>query len=297
MAINENTMLWQKTYENNLIHLVEQQGSKLRRTVTVRGFDSSDHQFNTVDTHDTLQAPAYGTNAAKWVDTVIDNTVFNNRVATPVPVYTADTFKKFDAARTLVDPQSALIRGQANRLGRKIDKLIIAAATGASLDSLGNAPTLPVAQQVGGAAIAPSFTLVQTTRELVLESEIADDEECFFVVTPNFVAALMTDAKATSRDYANGQMLMSGTMVQGWMGFTWIVSNLLTVAGGAGPYQKYALAYTADAIGLKENSPITTEIAKVPTKQFDTLVYSSLDAGAVRIQDKKMFRVHYLETN
>jgi hypothetical protein len=298
MAVNEMNTQYVKTYESNLIHLVEQKASKLRGTVMVRGMESSDHQFNVVDTHDTLNSPVYGTNAAKWVDTVITDTVFNNRVVTPVPVYTADTFKRFDASRTLIDPQSALIKGQASRLGRKIDKIIIAAATGTATDSLGTGSlTLPATQQIGGAAIAPSFTLVQQTRETILESEIADDEEVFFVVTPNFVAALMTDAKATSVDYANGRMLMSGTIVQGWMGFTWIVSNLLTTAGGAGPYQKYALAYTADAIGMKINQDIQTKVAEVPQKQFDTLVYSSLDCGAVRVQDKKVFRIHYLETN
>lgn len=298
MAVNEATQFYQKTYENNLIHLVEQRGSKLRNTVMIRGAESSDHQFNVVDTHDTLISPAYGTNAAKWVDTTITNTVFNNRVATPVPVYTADTFKRFDAARTLVDPQSALIKGQANRLGRKIDKIIIAAATATATDSLGTASLdLPASQLIGSATDAPAFALVQKTRETVLESEIADDEEVFFVVSPNFVAALMTDAKATSVDYANGRALMSGTIVQGWMGFTWIVSNLLTTPGGSGPYQKYGLAYTADAIGMKINADITTKVAEVPQKQFDTLVYSSLDCGAVRVQDKKVFRVHYLETN
>lgn len=298
MAVNEFSTQYIKTYESNLLHLVQQKGSKLRESVTVRGAESMDHQFNVIAGHDTLQTPVYGTNAAKWVDTVIDNTVYNNRVATPIPIYSADTFKRFDMSRTLVDPQSALIQTQAYRLGRKLDDIIIAAATATATDSLGTGGlTLPASQQVGGAAIAPSFTLVQQTREGIMEADIDPDEEVIFVVSPNFVAALMTDAKATSIDYTNAKALMGGALVQGWMGFTWKVSNRLTKPVAGPPAQVYALAYTKDSIGLKINQDVQTKVAEVPQKQFDTLVYSSMDAGAVRIHDKKVFRVHYLETN
>lgn len=302
MAAGDISQAHIKTYESNLIHLVQQKASKLRGTVTERGTDSASHQFQVMSAAadgdiQTVSHGAVADTGPNWDDTVVSQATHNNRVVTPVPVYTANNYKWADLTRMLIDPQSALLKNQAMLLGRKIDDLIIAAATGNALDSLGNVNALPAGQQLGGAADAPAFALVTEVREAMLEKDIDPDEECFLVVSPNFVVNLLNDAKATSIDYNNGKALMAGGIVQGWMGFTWIASNRLATAVAGPPAQKYGLAYTRDAIGLKFNRDIFTKIAEVPQKQFDTLVFSGLDAGAVRIQDDKMFRVHYLETN
>ena len=56
-------------------------------------------------------------------------------------------------------------------------------------------------------------------------------------------------------------------------------------------------AYTRDAIAVKINSDISSTVDRIPQKQNSILVQSSMDLGAVRVQDEKVFRVHYLETN
>lgn len=134
-------------------------------------------------------------------------------------------------------------------------------------------------------------------REAILERDIDPDEECFLVISPNFVANLLNDAKATSVDYINGKSLMAGGIVQGWMGFTWIPSNRLTKPVVGPPAQVYGLAYTKDALGLVVNKDVFVEIGKDPGQSFSTTVYAGVDIGAVRVQDSKLFRVHYLETN
>ncbi len=304
MAVNEMSQAYIRTYESNLIHLVQQKMSKLRGTVTVRGTDSADHQFQVMSAQAAadIKDGTVGTNltdGATWtaMDTVLGAHQFNNRVATPTPKYVANAFRQSDISRMLIDPKSALLQAQAMALGRKIDNLIYLAAYGNALDSLGTVNTLAGAQLIGGAAIAPSFSYVTNVKENMLENDIDPTEECFIVVTPNFVVALLSDAKATSIDYINGKALMEGGIVQGWMGFTWICMNGLTSPGGAGPYQRYGIAYTRDAIGLKINQDVQTTVDRIPQKQNATLVQSSMDLGAVRIQDSKVFRLHYLETN
>jgi hypothetical protein len=83
--------------------------------------------------------------------------------------------------------------------------------------------------------------------------------------------------------------------VQGWMGFTWIVSNRLTDPAPTSS-QRYALAYTKDAIGLVVAKEPFVKIAEDPGASFATTVYLGVDLGAVRVQDEKMLRVHYLES-
>lgn len=305
MAVNDISQAYIRTYESNLIHLVQQKASKLRDTVTIRGTDSADHQFQVMSKQadGDIKTSPVGTNltdGATWtaMDTILGSHAQNNRVATPVPVYAANAFRKSDLSRTLIDPQSALLRNQAMLLGRKIDNIIHTAALGTAADSLGTAGlTLPVAQQLGSATDVPAFALVTEIKEAMLEGEVDSDEECFLVVSPNFVVNLLNDAKATSADYVTGRALMAGGIVQGWMGFTWKCINGLVSPGGAGPFQRYALAYTRDAIAVKINSDISSTVDRIPQKQNSILVQSSMDLGAVRVQDEKVFRVHYLETN
>jgi hypothetical protein len=304
MAVNDISQAYIRTYEANLIHLVQQRASKLRNTVTIRGTDSADHQFQVMSKQADGDMKDGGgtvggnlTNGATWdaMNTVLGAHTQNNRVATPAPKYVANAFKWTDLTRTLIDPQSALLKAQAMLLGRQIDKIIHTAALGTAADSLGTAGlTLPAGQQLGSATDAPAFALVTEIIEAMLEKDIDPDEEKFLVVSPNFVVNLLNDAKATSVDYVNGKALMAGGIVQGWMGFTWICLNGLTSPAGL---EKYGLAYTRDAIGLKINTDITTTVDRIPEKQNSILVQSSMDLGAVRIQDEKVFRVHYLETN
>lgn len=301
MALNEMSQAYLRAFESNLIHLVQQKMSKLRGTVTVRGTESADHQFQVMSAQAAadIKSGTVGTNltdGATWtaMDTILGAHQFNNRVATPAPVYVANAFRQSDISRMLIDPKAALLHNQAMALGRKIDSIIYNAAYGNALDSLGTVNALAGAQLVGGAAVAPAFALVTNLKENMLENDIDPSEEAFLVVSPNFVVNLLNDAKATSVDYINGKALMEGGIVQGWMGFTWICMNGLFSPAGL---QRYGVAYTRDSIGLKINADISTTVDRIPQKQNATLVQSSMDLGAVRIQDAKVFRVHYLETN
>jgi len=297
VAANEMTQLYIKTFESNIVHLAQQKFSKLRNTVTTRTGPGASHRFQVMSARGAMTAktaPA-GTNTNKrnatpWVDSV-----FNNRVATPAPYHTADSFEWDDIVRQLTDPQSALTSSMAAQAGRRFDDCIIAAATGAALDDLSNSNSHPAGSQIGGATTAFDFDLVRATRELILEKDIDPDEEVFFVISPNAVMALLDDAKATSIDYANAKALMGGGLVQGWMGFTWIVSNRLTDPAPTS-LQRYGLAYTKDAIGMLVAKEPFVKVAEDPGASFATTVYLGVDVGAVRIQDAKMLRVHYLET-
>jgi len=91
------------------------------------------------------------------------------------------------------------------------------------------------------------------------------------------------------------QALQAGKIDQ-FMGFKFIESNRLTSPGGT-PKQIYGCAFTKDSMGLAVNTEGVVDIGKDPTISFDTVVQIQIDAGAVRIQDAKVIRVHYLETN
>ncbi len=299
MAVNEIGNHYIRTFESNVIHLVQQKYSKLRRTVTEKSPGPTEkHSFRVVDARGAMTDRAnVGANAGKRPATPYADTVYNDRVVGSTRKGTADSFSRADVVRMIEDPQSVMTTAMAAQVGRSFDDVIIAALFGNALDSLGTVNAHPAANQLGGAAVAPSFALVRSVREAVLERDIDPEEEVFFACSPNFVATLLDDPKATSYDYANAKALMSGGLVQGWMGFSWITTNRLTKALVGPPAQIYGAAYTKDAMGLLVLDDVKVDIGEDPGAWFDTTVQVSCDIGAVRIQDNKVFRVHYLETN
>jgi hypothetical protein len=297
VLINEISTQYIKTFDANLIQLVQQKTSKLRRTVNGTATGTSAHSFRVMSPRSgAMSTKTGGTNASKRTATPYADSVFNDRVAIPSAKHTADSYEWDDVIKMLTNPESALTTSMASQVGRTFDDIIIAAATATAVDSLGTSGlTLPAAQQIGGATTAPDFALVKKVRREVLRKDIDADEEIFFVVSPDFITALMDETKYGSRDYVNAQALIDGKAVERWMGFTWIMSNRLTTPVAGPPAQRYALAYTKDAIGLLTTKEPFTEVAKDPGQSFSTTVYTAFEAGAVRVQDDKMFRVHYLE--
>jgi hypothetical protein len=299
MAVNEYTNTMVKTFEQNVTHLVQQGTSKLRRTVTEKNPGPTEkHSFRIVDPRGAMtERTNIGTVAGKRPATPYADTVYNDRACFNKHYGTADSFSKAEVLRSIVDPQSAMTQAMAKQIGRQFDDVIIAALFANAPDSAGNANAHPAASQLGGAAIPPSFDLVKSVKEVILENDVDPDETFYFVVSPNFVTTLLSDVKVSSFDYASGKALMSAGIVEGWMGFTWIISNRLTKAVVGPPAQIYGAAYSKDAIGLLTLQDVAIKIGEDPGQYFDTTVLAEIDIGAVRIQDKKCFRVHYLEGN
>jgi hypothetical protein len=297
MAVNEVMNHFVKTFESNAIHLVQQKFSKFRSRVTEKSPGAtSSHSFRVVDVRGAMTDRAnVGANAGKRPNTNFSDTVYNDRVVVSTPKNTADSFSKPDIKRMLEDPKSEIYRAMVPQVGRTFDDVINTAFFANALDTIGTANAfgaVGTTPTVGGAAIAFSLSLVADLLEGFNTDEVDPDEEKFLAVSPAAVTAMLLEPKATSVDYVNARALMSGKVVDGYMGFTWIMSNRLThpVAG-----QTYCPAWTRDSMGLLVLQDIVTDIGESPTQQFDTIIQLSIDIGATRIQDKKVKRIHFLE--
>jgi len=296
VAANEFSQLYIQKFAQDVIHLAQQKKSKLRATVREQFDVANKFTFKVTSARAAMTArTATGTNAGKRAATAWVDQVYNNRVVLPKVYQAADSFQDADVVRMIESPQMTLANAFAAQMGRTFDDIIIAAFFAAALDDLGNSNAHPAGSQIGGATTAPSLDLLKTARELLAENDVDPDEEKYFVCSPNFITALLGDTKATSTDFAAIQALQVGK-IDTFLGFKFIESNRLTSPGGT-PKQIYGAAYTKDSMGLAVNMEGKVDIGKDPGLSFDTTVQVQLDAGAVRIQDAKMLRVHYLETN
>jgi len=294
MAANELMNHFVKTFESNAIHLVQQRYSKFRSKVTEKSPGPTEkHAFRVVDARGLMVARvgAVGANANKNTPTVYTNTVYNDRVVSSVPYVTADSFSKPDMRRMLEDPQSEIYKAMVPQVGRMYDDVINTAFFAAALDSAGNSNAW-AGTTIGGAAEAFDITDVINLLEAFNADEIDPDEEKFISISPDGVSKLLVEPKATSVDYVNARALMSGQVVPGWLGFTWILSNRLTIPATT---QRYYPAWTRDSMGLLVLGDLGFNSAMDPGQSFDTTVQLDIDIGAVRIQDKKVKRIHVLE--
>lgn len=298
MAVNEVMNHFVKTFESNAIHLVQQKLSKFRSLVTEkRPGPTEKHAFRVVDARGTVANPmvarvgTLGANAGKRTATVFTDTVFNDRVASAVPYVTADSFSKPDMRRMLEDPESEIYKAMVPQVGRMYDDIINTAFFASANDSAGNANAWG-GTTIGGAAEVFDITDVINLLEAFNTDDVDPDEQKFIAVSPDAVSKLLVEPKATSVDYVNARALMSGKIVDGWLGFSWTMSNRLTIPATT---QRYYPAWTRDAMGLLVLSDIELDVGKDPGTSFDTVIQLSIDAGAVRIQDKKVKRIHVLE--
>lgn len=279
-----------KTFEENVIHLAQQKASKLRNTVTNKPTGALSHSFRVTGARGAMTAKgSQGINGGKYQTTTMTNQVYNDRIAIPAGFYSADTYEWDDVPKMLADPESILVQSMAAQVGREIDKVIVAAFLATATDTQGTASLdFLTANTVTSAAGVFALADVISVNELMLLADIDPDEEKFLVVPPRAVSKLLNETKATSSDYVNLRTLQGNGTIKNFMGFTWIVSNLLNVPSAN---HRYCMAYTKDAIGLAITKEPFVDVAKDPSHQFATVVQVAMDLGAVRIQDAKCFRI------
>lgn len=271
------------TFESNVRHLAQQSAARLRNHVTERGLRSSAHGWDRIAKSEAV------TKATKLAATPSMESAWTRRVDVPVVKHWGDTYEEQDIVQMLIDPQSNLTMAGASAMGRALDDIIIANATGNALDGDGAAVAFPAGQQLGGATIVFSFDLVTQCSEKFLTNDIDPDEPKVMVIGPTQMRKLMQLTEATSGDYVSVKALAEKGYIESWMGYSWVVSNRLTIPVGG---ELYCLAMTKKALGLTMRSDIKTNVAQDPTLSFAYRVYMQATYGVVRVEDEHIIRVH-----
>jgi len=288
--VNTVSNVYVQTFENNVRHLAQQSITKLRGKVQERSVSSENHNWERLGT---IEATVKST---RLQATPSQDTPWSRRVSLAQTFNAADSTEQEDPVQMLVDPNSNLTRALASAMKRKIDGIIIAAATGDSTDGDGSAVVFPAGQLIGTGAAAISFDDVTAVQELFMQNNIDPDIPKCAIVGPTQVRKLMQITEQTSADYVNRQALQqlnASGIVPNWMGFTWIMSTLL-LAPSAGELS--CLFMTERAIGLQVNKDITARVAEDPSVSFAWRIYLHATMGATRVEDEQIVHLHVLDS-
>lgn len=280
MAISIDNVYIQ-TFERNLRHLAQQSDTRLRRFITEVSGGGEKHNFERLG-----QAEATQKTSAR-TPTPTSDLAWSRRVSLAATHHVGETVEQEDIVQMLVDPNSNVTSALAMAMKRKVDDIIIGAATGAALQGDGTTVAFPADQSIGNGTGVISLDTVYETQEKFMKNDIDPDESMVMVIGPTQQRKLLSFMEVTSGDYQNAKALATGVLPN-WMGFTWIVSNRL-LAPTAG--QIDCLAFTKKALGMQVNRDITAKVSEDPTLSFAWRLYAFMTMGAVRVEDEHIVRI------
>lgn len=273
-----------KQFSSNLLHLVQQKGSRLRSTVMVKSDVVGEET-----SMDQIGSQTATKKESRNSDTPISQPNLQRRWITLYDYEVAKLHDKQDQLKMLADPTSSYVMGQAWSLGRAMDTEIIVAASGsARTDKTGSTSTsLPAAQKivVGGSGLTLAKLL--SAKEILDGAEVDEDEDKFIIVSAKQMTNLLNTTEVKNADYNSVKALVEGKVGE-FLGFKFKRSERLETDDSD---SRLVLCYARSGIGLAVAQDITTDIGVRRDKSMAKQVYASLGIGASRLEEEKIVQI------
>lgn len=276
-------------YRDSVIQLAQQETVRVRPHVTEVASHAEFYNWDRLAPTDALER----TKTTRQQDTPVIDDVFSRRVSTPRVFEHNMVYEDYDKVEMAIDPQSAYARNQGMSMARAYDDVVIDAATGTALDGDGGTNALPAGRIIGDGTGLISFGAITQIQGRFLTDEIMLDIPKVAVIGPNQVTRLMQLTEQTSADYVKREALQQLTatgICPNWMGFTWVVSNRLTIPAAD---ELYCLFMSKMAVGLQVNMGMKIRIGEDPGKSYQWQVFAQFSAGAVRVEDEHIVVGHF----
>ncbi len=282
------SVVYAQAYAQNIMQLAQSTYSKLMPIVYMKPNVKAKTFFQ-----DQIGKWSMQTKGGRNVQTPNNDPNLGRRRGTMVDYHDNRMLDRGDELRMISDPRSAYTIAAAQSLGRQIDTVIankiLATAdygeTGSSTITLGTTAITAHVNPTAGATGTPAtltFARVRAVKR-VFDLEDVENEDRFFVVSPQGMDALLNTTQATSSDYAAVKALVRGD-IDTWMGFKWIVSTNLSSSGtitSCFAMQRYGLCLAMGSEPLVR----TDERADL---SYSWQVYYELNIGAVRLEEARV---------
>jgi len=295
---NEVNKAFVQQFSDNLIQLAQQRGSRLMPTVMNKKVVGKYAHF------DRLGSTVAQLKVSRHGDTPLISTPHSRRRVSMNDYEWADLIDSNDEVRMLIDPRSAYAEAGAWALGRAMDDVIIAAATGNAVsidasDASSNV-ALPSGQIVDEDFSAADSNLTVEklieARRILMANDIDMSEQLYLVHNADALASLLNENEVQSFDYNTVKALVRGE-VDTFMGFKFIrTERLLGTADGTDTDPVKCLAYAKSGIGLAMGKDIGVRISERDDKSYSTQVFANMTIGATRVEDEKVVEIQCVQS-
>lgn len=301
---SEITTAFVQQYGANVFHLSQQKGSRLRNAVRV------ETQKAKAAFYDRLGAATAVLRTSRHADTPQIDSAHSRRMVTLADYEWADLIDIQDKIRTLINPQSEYVMAAMWALGRAMDDVIIAAATGTAYAGETGTSTANLANANKYAANdGISFTNlnVDTLRAVKAVFDANDVDESiprYWAIGSSQLNSLLGQTEVTSADFATVKALVQGE-VDSFMGFKFIRTERLTSgvtytanpatgdvgSGSSSTGNRKTFAWAQDGLLLAMGEDMISEIDRRADKGYATQVYVRMSIGATRLEENKVVEV------
>ncbi len=283
----EITTAFVQQYQDNVLILSQQKGSRLENSVFVKSGVVGKTCF-----FDRVGSTAAVKRTTRHADTPLISTPHSRRRVALVPFDWADLVDEPDKVRTLINPENSYSLNAAYAMGRAKDDEIIAAFYGTAYTGEDGSGTqdLPAGQKVAQDGTPSSLTVgkLLLARTVLNKNEVDKDEPKFIACTSGAIAAMLNATDVKSSDFNTVKALAQGD-IDTFMQFKFIEINRLPLVT-TGTYRA-AYAWAKNGMGLAVGADIKTRITERPDKSYSVQVYLNMDLGATRIEDEKVVEI------
>ena len=301
------TTAFVKQYSDNVFHLVQQSGSRLRQ-YTRNETQNGDSKF-----FERIGSTAAQIKSGRHSDTPLMNTPHSRRMVTLADYEWADLIDDADKIRMLIDPTSEYALAARNAMGRSMDDVIIAAALGNAFGGVGGTSVIahPNSQKLAStngtdAGASLNVSALRNARQILMANEVDPDEELYIAADAKQIKNMLTEVEVTSHDYNSVKALVEGK-VDTFMGFKFVHSERLnvqsgalsfayadgTVGSGSGDADTYrrCFAWAKSGLVLSTGTEIMGKISERDDKSYSTQVYAAMGIGATRLEEEKIVEI------
>jgi len=274
------TTAFVQQYSANIQMLSQQMGSLLRDKVRVESVVGKNAYFDQVGSV-TAQLKT-----SRHSDTPQIDTPHSRRRVSLADYEFADLIDQQDKVRLLIDPTSSYAQAAAMAMGRAMDDVIIAAATGTAFTGETGA-TSESAQTAIAASVGTGTGLnlvkLTTAKRLLDDADVDPSIPRHIIVGPEQLQNLLAVEQVTSSDYNTVKALVQGE-IDSYLGFKFTVSNRLAKSGN----DRTCIVYAEDGITLGIGKDISARIDERADKSYATQVYYCQSIGATRMEKAKV---------
>ena len=237
-----------------------------------------------------------GENAGNWKgDTVWSSVDHYQRWVFPSDFAVSLPLSRQDQIRMFGDPRSPYAEAVRAAYARKVDDIIIAAATGEAktgkYDDL-RSTAFPSEQVMEHGGKGLTIDKLIDAKEMLLAAGNDPSEERFIACSEKQLSDLLKSTEVKSADYNTIKALVKGE-IDTFVGFKFISTERLamTPVNGSVPQLRHCFAWVKSGLHFGTWDALNIRADARPDKNYVWQVYARATIGATRTQEKKVIQI------
>ena len=274
------TTAFVQQYSANIQMLSQQMGSLLRDKVRVESVTGKNAFFDQVGSVTAVLK------TSRHSDTPQIDTPHSRRRVSLADYEFADLIDQQDKVRLLIDPTSSYAQAAAMAMGRAMDDVIIAAATGTAFTGETGATSTSAQTAIAAGGTGLTIAKLRTAKQTFDLASVDPSIPRHIVVGPEQITNLLATTEVTSSDFNTVKALVQGE-IDSFLGFKFTVSNRLAKSGN----DRTCIAFAQDGITLAIGKDVSARIDERADKSYATQVYYCQSIGATRMEEAKVLGI------